>query len=260
MAKVGKARRHLCPYCSIRLGTTRDHVIPRCLFPERMPNGIYLPTVKACAECNLVKKSGDDTYLRDVLVTDMACAAHPTVQALLTGQANRAMRRNQSPFARDVHKTARSVHLQTRSGLYIGRAYTADVDLKRLHRIFARITRGLHFKRQKELLPQDILFTVMRVSVDTITEFMKVPDRTWYRPPSLGDVFACYYCLGLHETFETLWLMGFYDQFCVVVRTGTDLTALPPTSRALETALWAASDLSVIPRPDSRVAHDRAGT
>ena len=104
----------LCPYCCIRPGTTNDHLIPRCLFPNRIPNGIYLPTVKAC----------------------------------------------------------------------------------------------------------------------------------------LGDVFACVYWLGSHETYDTAWLMGFYDQFCIVVRTGMDLTAPQTSPPAVEKALWAVSDLSVIPRPD----------
>jgi hypothetical protein len=250
MVHQRKGQPALCPYCCIRPGTTKDHVIPKCLFPDPLPNGINLPTVKACAECNNVNKSDDDTYLRDVLVTDIACSAKPAARGILLGEANRAMRRNQSTFARGVLNTVRHVQLQTPSGLYVGTGYTAEVDLRRMHRIFAKITRGLFFKRNKELLPRDILFTTMRVDVDTSAQMSRAPGLTWYFPPKLGDVFACIYCLGAHETYDTLWLMGFYDQFCIVVRTGMGLTAPQTSSPAVERAFWTMSDLSVIARPD----------
>jgi hypothetical protein len=185
-------------------------------------------------------------------VTDVACSGKPAVQAILLGEANRAMRRNQSTFARDALATMRQVDLQTRSGLYVGKGYTADIDLQRIHRIFAKITRGLFFKQQHELLPRDILFTTMRVDLGAIPTIMKTPGLKWYVPPSLGDVFACVYCLGSHENYDTLWLMGFYDKFCIVVRTGMDLTAPPASPLEVEKAFWAVSDPSVIPPPDSR--------
>src|SRR5262249_21289051 len=65
MSKQREGRLALCPYCGLRPGKTKDHVIPQSLFPKPLPNGINLPTVKACAECNNVRKSGDDTFLRD---------------------------------------------------------------------------------------------------------------------------------------------------------------------------------------------------
>jgi hypothetical protein len=180
----------------------------------------------------------------------MACSRTPAAQAILLGEANRAMRRNQSMFARDALATMRQVHLQTLSGLYFGKGYTAKIDLSRIHRIFAKITRGLFFKRQHELLPRDILFTTIRVDVNTITKMMKTPGLKWHIPPSLGDVFACVYCFGSHENYDTLWLMSFFDQFCMVVRTGIELTAPPASPFELDKAFWAVSDPSVIPPPD----------
>jgi hypothetical protein len=208
--------------------------------------------VKACAQCNNVKKSEDDTYLRDVLVTDMACAAKPAAQAILLGEANRALRRNQSTFARHALATMRRVRFQTPSGLYLGKGYTADIDLKRMHRIFAKITRGLFFKQLHEPLPREILFTTMRVDPDTVTRMMKTPGLKWSLPPRLGDVFACVYCLGEHENYDTLWLMGFYDQFCIAVRTGKVLAMAPVSPWEGEKVIWAVSDPLVIPVPDAR--------
>ena len=51
---------HLCPYCGIRRGRTVDHIIPRCLFPAKIPSGVYIPTVKACPECNAQSRNTMD--------------------------------------------------------------------------------------------------------------------------------------------------------------------------------------------------------
>src|SRR6266850_2946355 len=65
----------LC-YCCEQLGTTDEHVPPKCLFPERkdLPAGIDLRrnliTVPSCPTHNL-EKSGDDEYLMYVLTMNL---------------------------------------------------------------------------------------------------------------------------------------------------------------------------------------------
>ena len=51
-----------CVYCSIRPATTRDHVIPKCLFLHPYPDNIHLVVAPACAYCNGAK-SKDDEFL-----------------------------------------------------------------------------------------------------------------------------------------------------------------------------------------------------
>jgi hypothetical protein len=92
----------------------------------------------------------------------------------------------------------------------------------------------------------------MRLEVDTITKLMKVPEASWFSPPSLGDVFSCVYCLGNHANFETFRLMGFYGQYCMGVETGLELRAAPSSDVTHERPIWTTFDLSVIPRPSKR--------
>jgi hypothetical protein len=199
-------------------------VIPKCLFPEPRPNGINLPTVKACEQCNNVKKSGDDAFLRDFLITDMRCSDHPAAQSLLLGEMGRAMRTNRSDFARATVPHGRAVSLFTPNGLYAGQCYTAPLDGIRINRIFATIARGLYFKTMGRLLPIDTQFEVRRQDPRFIGKLVNSiePPGAWYRPPSLGDVFTCLYLIGPYEKAESFWLMQFYGGMYISVLTTTD--------------------------------------
>ena len=228
MSKQRKSRPALCPYCGLRPGTTNDHIIALCLFPKPLPNGINLPTVKACAECNHVRKSGDDSFLRDFLITDMHCCDHPAAQSLLAGEMGRALRTNRSDFARAAVPNGRPVPLFTPSGLYAGEGYAAPLDGERINRIFATITRGLYFKVLERLLPADAQFDVRRQDPRYIRELLETvqPPNVWYRPPSLGDVFTCVYTIGNTEMAQSFWLMQFYGGMYISVFTRAKQT--PP--------------------------------
>jgi hypothetical protein len=233
MSRRRKAPATLCPYCCLRPGTTKDHVIPQGLFPKPLPNGINLLTVKACAECNHVKKSGDDSFLRDFLITDMHCSDHPAAQSLLLGEMGRAMRSNRSDFARAAAPNGRLVPLFTPSGLYVGVCFTAPLDGERINRVFATITRGLYFKALKRLLPIETQFEVRRQDPRYIRQLVDSvqPPNVWCCPPSLGKVFTCLCIIGPYEMAQSLWLMQFYGGMYISVF--TTATEASPRRRLL---------------------------
>lgn len=72
MARQGRRHVKQCAYCGHRKPSTRDHVVPRCLFPRPLP--VKIITVPACDECN-GRKSRHDDFLRDLLVTYIAGCA-----------------------------------------------------------------------------------------------------------------------------------------------------------------------------------------
>jgi hypothetical protein len=78
---------------------TADHVIPQCLFPSCVPKNA--PVVSACKACNYEKKSGNDTYLHDILVTNMHSVDTPIAQKLYP-KFDRAVGRNQLQLAKDL--------------------------------------------------------------------------------------------------------------------------------------------------------------
>lgn len=63
-----KPRQGRCAYCGTSGEVTRDHVIPHCLWSEAIPLDIF--TIDACRKYNNVEKSGNDVYLRDLLIND----------------------------------------------------------------------------------------------------------------------------------------------------------------------------------------------
>ena len=65
----------ICAYCGRIEQLSVDHVIPQCLFSGNLPGDI--PKVYACSLCNTTVKSGNDTYLRDMLLTDIDSSQHP---------------------------------------------------------------------------------------------------------------------------------------------------------------------------------------
>jgi hypothetical protein len=224
-----KGRLTLCPYCCLRPGTTKDHIIPKSLFPKPLPNGINLPTVKACGECNNIRKSGDDTFLRDFLITDIHCSDHPAAQLLSSGEMIRAMRTNRSDFARAAVANIRSVPLTTPTGIYVGECYTGPLDGERINRIFTTITRGLYFKALRRLLPADTQFEVRRHDPQYLGELLNLvqPPDAWCCPPNLGDVFTCRYIVGPYEKAQSLWVMQFYGSMYISVCTTLDASLVP---------------------------------
>jgi hypothetical protein len=83
MAKHRKVVSGPCAYCDQEGRLTRDHVLPQCLFQERIP--LDIPVVYTCRQCNNNEKSQDDTYLRDMLARDGLAVASDVVQAIRQG-------------------------------------------------------------------------------------------------------------------------------------------------------------------------------
>jgi hypothetical protein len=61
-------KKSLCAFCSKRKATTRDHIPPKCLYPESIRPGLNLITVPSCPECNN-ELSGDEEHFRNLIVT-----------------------------------------------------------------------------------------------------------------------------------------------------------------------------------------------
>src|SRR5262245_25214355 len=106
-----------CVYCGIRPGTTRDHVVPKCLFPGNLPK--VMVTVPSCRSCN-EGKAVDDTYLRDWLAIDIENSRHPAANELLRGSVGRAAQRNQSDLVRDIRSKSTIEAWTTMGGIYLG--------------------------------------------------------------------------------------------------------------------------------------------
>lgn len=130
------------------LATTRDHIPPQCLFPEKkdLPQGIdfrkNLITIPACDTHNL-KTSNDDEYLMGILA--LHWQNNPAGENHLTTKVRRALKYNQryhQLFFREGEHEEVIVDNQ--------KLVTGLIDNDRFKAIMTKIVRGTYFHQFKE--------------------------------------------------------------------------------------------------------------
>lgn len=213
-------RQGTCAYCGNFGDVTDDHVIPKCLWPGRVRKDI--PIVDACRPCNHVWKSEYDTYLRDILVNDMACAKNPIAQKVRE-KFYRAANNNQSIMARDLNERAGLVGLQEESGLVSGFALTLPDAIERNRVIMPLIVRGLHQYYLRTALPKDTSFKIGRViEREKMQELMREMNEKGgaYQNIGNGDVFQFAFWPRPGDLYPQVWVLNFYRciRFVVAVR------------------------------------------
>jgi hypothetical protein len=201
-----------------------DHVVPRCLFATPLPPDLV--TVEVCEECNN-KKSLNDSYLRDLLVMDDQCSAHPVARELMGGKVIRSAKSNRSEIARLAINNASLKPRFTSGGLYVGHYLSFPINGERLNQTFQTMVRGLYYRLRKIPLPDDYTFQIRRVDPLHVQEaFNEMKKLGANGPYVLGDVFGCMFIYTAEDENMTHWLLWFYGGFVLTVlthRTGETL-------------------------------------
>lgn len=209
--------RSLCVYCGLVPATTKDHVIPRCLFTNPLPNNMV--TVPVCEKCNN-EKSKNDSYLRDILVVDIRCSEHPLAQKLMHETFIRSVRSNRSEIGRATVSRRRTSPLYTSGGLYLGHYPSIPIDSERLNDIFRTMIRGLYYKARRCRLPDNYLFQIRQTDPLHFRGHCEMAMRSDANGTyELGYVFGCIYYTGMLDHGETHWLLSFFNGFFVEVHT-----------------------------------------
>ena len=227
MAKRNK--KGICVYCGKLKILTREHVVPRCLFPTPPMAPVIIPV---CRDCNNDKSKIDD-YLRDMLVLESS--RHAPAAELLHGPVSRSASRNLSAVVRAAKSKAKYEPVHSPGGIYLGHAYTFPLEEARVNRAFSLMVRGLYYKLTGLYLPQDCVFTVRRLTASEFNEFWtKLKEIGYNGPYRLGDdVFTCLFIYAAEEPAISQWWLWFYDTVCVTVGTvpnGYDPNALVPVA------------------------------
>lgn len=239
MAKRRRRFSGQCAYCDVVTVLTEDHVIPRCLFPDkRVPGDI--PIVYACQQCNNSKKNLDDSYLRDLLVVDADSSANPLAQSIFYDSFMRAARNTkqiQSPIARMVLEgRGNRIPFYTPGGIYIGEGFSVDIPQERVHRIFATIVHGLFFSYVGRPLPQPVKIGVRRPrdpkTIDSVGKLLASHGGI-YKAAGDGKVFQCVYGVAVDRPNSSLWLLCFYQRIVIAIDTrDTDAVEVDSESMA----------------------------
>jgi hypothetical protein len=101
----------------------------------------------------------DDEYFKTMMVFKDRAGDHPEVQEIRDSVFRSLRMVEKVKFTRRLPNSVRQVEITTSRGIYVGKAPGFDVDLARLNRVVARITRGLYWHHHQHIcLPND--FTV----------------------------------------------------------------------------------------------------
>jgi hypothetical protein len=221
-----------CVYCGETKLLTKDHVIPKCLFPAPLPS--IMVTVPVCDECNNEKSKHDD-YLRDMLVVDAESAESSEAQTLVSGKVTRSASKNLSAVIRAAKEKGKFEAVHSPGGIYLGHGYTFPLEGERVNHIFSLMVRGLYYKLTGLYLPQDCKFDVRRLTSPEFSEYWEMLKKIGYNGPyRLGnDVFTCIFIYAAEEPAVSQWWLWFYNSICVFVTTAPanyDVETLTPTT------------------------------
>src|SRR4051794_28908981 len=85
----------MCVYCGDMAICTEEHVIPQGLFNKDAPPPKNYVKIQVCQPCNS-RKARDDSYIRDIFVSDVANTGNPLAEPVLNGQVHRSIQKNWS--------------------------------------------------------------------------------------------------------------------------------------------------------------------
>jgi len=216
---VGKKKKKfgICPYCGEMAFLTEDHIIPRCLFKPNTLERAF--KADACHECNNDEKSKDDSFLRDLLVTDKDSQGSSTARLIRSEKYESSVRQNQSELNRKYISEATKLPILTNSGLYVyGQRFS--VEKTRLIRIFKRIIIGLSHSLLNIKLDEKADVTVFKKvtsqeEYDADFEHIKNNLKNGFYTGNLGHTFHFkVQIVNVDGKLYSYWWLVFYDNVC----------------------------------------------
>lgn len=192
-----------CGLCGEHKLTTREHVVPRSLYPPSKANSTFQRiTIPACASCNN-GTSDDDAHFRNVVL--VSGDANPVVSEIWSGPVARAFKQvDGRRRAYDLFKIMKPAP-DVGPGRY--RIYPADDQ--RILFIVRKIIRGLsrHHQLRHPVADSEVFADVMR---DPVPEEIITSMEHRNAEPDILE----YGWLRLTETagISSVWLLRFYQR------------------------------------------------
>lgn len=210
----------VCIYCGEREATTKDHVPPKCIFPEPRPGNLI--TVPCCEICNRTYGK-DDERVRNLLTSLKTTEEHSAIKEQIAKKRDRSYTRvegrsNLQHIIASVEKVGR----HTSGGIYLGEALAFTLDQPTIDRFIQRLARALLYHENAiahvecdiewKMSPDEAELDRMPQDIKAFLFSGKVKD--------FGEGVFSYVGYFYPEKVSSLWLLNFYSgiEFMVIVR------------------------------------------
>lgn len=172
-------RDKICYLCGKEGADSDDHVPPKCLLPESQYQKYQRITIPAHIKCNSITSS-DEEYVRDMLIME-AKALNLPKHELITPKVWRAWQREPG-FKRysNIIKTAIPINLQTKSGIFAGKAISVKPDIARFENVGRKIIKGMIYHDTGAICNMDNLPIVTMTSEEMVKIREKDDDNPFW--------------------------------------------------------------------------------
>jgi hypothetical protein len=176
-------------------------------------------TVPACDQCNN-SKSGDDDYVRDMLVADYRTFNNSTAKSLVMGHVTRSAVYGSSEIATAARLHSEVVEMTTESGIYVGDYYKVPLQSQRVEQAFRMMLRGLYYYHFKQRLGDDLVLDAKFVTPQQAQYAGAMLQQIPFSGPfQKGNVITYIFCSLMENPSHTVWLIRFYDAIYYVATT-----------------------------------------
>ncbi len=204
-----------CVYCGKNFPETMDHIPPKSLFPSPRPDNLI--TVPCCELCNKSFEENDG-YFRNVIVANERVAMQPEARKLVKKLIRSFGRPQGFKKVKEWRSRLKLAEVQTTGGIFAGIKPIYEIESDRIRSVIDRITKGLYFKKEKEILSEDYEITSFfledwtkspakyrSILVEEVLEPMKK-----IKPIEIGKKIFSYKRISLKN--QDCWLYIFFNE------------------------------------------------
>ncbi|GMV16554.1 MAG: hypothetical protein AMXMBFR56_47780 [Polyangiaceae bacterium] len=187
----------ICYLCGTDGADTTEHVVPRCLYPGKLPDDVI--TLPAHLACNKVTSKDEEVFRNHVSV-----AIQPDNPGFPLWQKTwKAIHRPEAAWMQNVfYSEMISVPVVDDDGVVRASPVAARLKNERGDRVLAKIVKGLFTSKTGELLPSE----------KTLWRFGQADQ---YRAPlpnafKVHDVLDVFWGRAADEPLAMIWILGFH--------------------------------------------------
>lgn len=130
-----------CTFCATGVAETRDHIPPRCFFPEKLPSLPQPITVPCCRKCHFDSQRSDGT-VRNLLISVEDTESSSVVQRHLAPKRDKDFSLDRKELPR-LMSMMQEADRMSPGGIFLGRDLAFNFDTPLMHRFVRRMCRGL---------------------------------------------------------------------------------------------------------------------